>query len=262
MAERGPLLSEASHLTDLDFRPSSWRRTLRIIGGLTALVAASVFAYGVLLSPREGTDPVIRYAGTAVLVAVVVVIGFQAITHGELTVSSTEIRLPRPIRLKNGGRSRVVAFGEIEHARPTVIDGYNGLLLVLRDGVDVFLPQSAFGSRGFDVMTVLASRLGVSYEDALKRILLEGIGGQRFRVASVRDLRGDLVVLRRAIPTFSGPPLRRFRLADTVEMEPVSTPYIGDALLVTLRDRTRFLVPKEDADRLQTSSRRRGQPGC
>lgn len=159
------------------------------------------------------------------------------------------LQLAYRIRKVNGTRTRRVAMSEITGVVPIISEsGRKGAMISLSDGTRFFLSQSSFGPGGQAVLEELSSAFGTDYSEALTTVLLEG-RPHRFRVAEVRHVAGDSIILRRSIPTFAKGRLRIIRRQDIVDAAPVETAYAGTSYLIRIGDGTQFLIRKDEKAR-------------
>lgn len=220
---------------------------MRAYAALLCIIAGAIWTAVAVLTPIPEGGLAFRVLATAVILGLGSLLTFEAVTDRPPSVDHAGLSLPISVRRKDGTRTRRIAFSEVAEIEPKVVDGYNGLEISLADGVQTFLPQSAFGRRGSAVMDALCSRFGRNYSDEIARFLLEERDGQRFRVVRIRRVRGEYLIFRRGIPTFSGTTVRKVSREAIGLIRRVSTPYAGSAYLACLEDGTRFLLPEADA---------------
>ncbi len=58
------------------------------------------------------------------------------------------------------------------------------------------------------------------------------------------------MLLQRALKTRSGKRTRRVLFSQVKQVERVTTPYLGNGLLLSLLDGTRFIIPSSDEEQL------------
>lgn len=235
-------------IPEVDFPPSRIGLGLRAIGAVLGAITGVLFtAIGVLTPIPEG-GLALRVLVTTAGMGFACLLTFESVTDRPPSLDNSGLSLQVAIRRMDRTRSRRVLFSEMAQVEPKVLEGYNGLEIVLSDGVRTFLPQSAFGWRGLDAMNALCTRFGRSYQDEIARFLLEEREGQRFRVVRIRRTRGEYLILNRSIPTYSGTTSKKVSRRAVVRVQRVSTPSTGVAFLLTLKDGTRFLVPEQSSE--------------
>ncbi len=238
----------------------TWRAgvaSLLVVGCL----AGALVSWIALLDPFGASPPILLRIGIPVAAWLMLgAVGLQLVQFRQAQVTPDGISLERPVRRRDGTRTRTIRFQEITNVEPKVNQGREEAVLKLRDGTSISMPRSMFGGRGLSVMEDIFSRFGRSYQGEMKSILLEGKGGSGFRTVRIRRFDGDMALLRTKIPSYSGSEIRSITPAEVREFERVSTPYAGEAYLVTLGDGTRFLVPLRYPETARLAEVLRRQP--
>lgn len=249
--ERAPSANAGKGL-QLQFRPSppaiARSRRARHVVATILLVGGAFFSgvmgYSLASGSVSGTLALAGIIGLVAGLATVLMLVRMILSRGPVAIGDGILNLGSSIRLRNGSRTRRVPLGEIMDVEPAVgPDGEHGVRILLPDGTTFFLDREEFQENGSEIMEKLSSTFGHDYGEELKEMLLAGRRAGFWVTKPVR-IEDDHLVLRKKVYRYAGKSMKRIPLGDIAGTEEVSTHYSGPAVLVTLRDGSRFLLPQ------------------
>ena len=225
------------------WRHWKWHLPEVMLYGAGLVVVLAVFGGSALASPFLSVDQVVGFVITGVFVGTLLFLMELSLWRGLVSIRNGAMDLPFPLRKTDRTVTRTVPLAEIVDIDPS----WEGLDIHLDDGTRFFLPRSAFGTGGAQILERLCVPFGKSFISSVSQFVSEGLLPLFVHPTGFHK---DAIRLDVPLETFSDRGRRSLRAEDVAWVQPIVTQRAGDAYRFELADGTPCLMARDDLDQL------------